>query len=77
MMAFIEQAMEQSGSQWEDPYEWERMDLKGISAIALAPEDEREPLVGLPPPVMPDWSRLLDWDPCKQSKVLRHTKSKA
>jgi hypothetical protein len=60
MMAFIEQAMGECGASWTDKYEWEEMDVSEVSAIGLVADDEREPLRGLPPPVMPDWAGLLE-----------------
>jgi serine/threonine protein kinase len=62
MMAFIEQAITESGVSWTDKYEWEEMDVSEVSAIALVADDEREPLKDLPPPVMPDWAGLMHAD---------------
>jgi serine/threonine protein kinase len=69
MMAFLEKAMTEVGAQWEDPYDWARMDLSQISAIEIAPQDEREPLTGLPQAVMPTWAGLLDWDPESLARI--------
>jgi serine/threonine protein kinase len=55
LMSFMVQAMQECGARWDDPYEWETMDLRGLSPLSLVPDshDERESLGELPPPVMP------------------------
>jgi serine/threonine protein kinase len=55
ILSFMVQAMDECDAQWEDPYEWETMDLKGISPLSLTPDsdDERESLGELPLPIMP------------------------
>jgi serine/threonine protein kinase len=55
LLSFMVEAMHESHAQWDDPYEWETMDLQGISPISLIPrpDDEREPLGVLPAPVLP------------------------
>jgi hypothetical protein len=54
MKAFLVQAMDQSGASWDDPYEWEEVDVSDISVISLVPPDgdERDPMEELPPPVL-------------------------
>jgi serine/threonine protein kinase len=54
MKAFLVQAMAQAGASWDDPYEWEEVDVSEISAISLVPPegDKRDPIEQLPPPVM-------------------------
>ena len=55
LMSFVCAAMEECGASWDDPWEWEEMDLTEISAIDLRPLPGDKPIVpeGLPPPVMP------------------------
>jgi serine/threonine protein kinase len=55
LISFMVQAMRECDAQWEDPYEWETMDLRAISPLSLIPDsdDERESLGELPAPVMP------------------------
>jgi serine/threonine protein kinase len=71
IMAFIEQAIIEMNVKWEDPYEWELMEVGNISAIQLIPTDEREPMRDLPNPVMPNWSALFNWDPRRTTKSVR------
>lgn len=55
LMSFVCAAMQECGASWDDPWEWESMDLSDISAIDLRPKLGDMPIIpeGLPPPVMP------------------------
>jgi serine/threonine protein kinase len=82
LLSFMVQAMQECHAQWDDPYEWEIMDLRGISPLSLIPDrnDEREPLGDLPPPVMPPrptiaFARETGARPCRAGTELSHFRS--
>lgn len=55
LTSFVCAAMEECGASWDDPWEWEEMDLSEVSAIDLRTLPGDHPIVpeGLPPPVVP------------------------
>ena len=55
LTSFMVAAMEECGARWDDPWEWESMDLSGLSAIDLTPPEDETPIIptDLPPPKMP------------------------
>lgn len=56
LISFMVQAMDIVGASWDDPYEWETLDLREISPISLIPDDSDEEVElpeDLPPPRMP------------------------
>lgn len=53
--SFMLDAMNDIGASWNDPYEWEQMDISEISPISLTPPLGERPKIpdNLPPPIMP------------------------
>jgi serine/threonine protein kinase len=52
MTEFLCQAMAEVGAKWEDPYDWEELDLAAVSPIPLNPPAGEEMGLDLPQPVM-------------------------
>jgi serine/threonine protein kinase len=55
LKAFLFQAMTEAKVSWEDPYEWEELDMSDVSVISLIPppDEQRDPVDDLPLPVLP------------------------
>lgn len=75
LMSFIVEAMKEVGASWDDPYQWETMDISHISALpSLDPPPGDTPNIptNLPEPVIPP----MEFKPFTRDGMLNHDRRK-